>query len=206
MIITVHSAAVEINGYMGTPLLHYRVQDNILPDGEYVFVRSFRNVTQILIVSERKFVLYTDRENDRNSDIFVSAYSLIGRVILSEPSINQHEFDMKIDKILSKGDMSSSSSIPFHGADKYMDEVKRGIKPEMNDGEYFVFLKDNGKNISLMTLNPYWKKMTIRNMKYRNDQYTNIYNVYIDESYDRNIRRIIIKYSSIIKNSSITNN
>lgn len=200
--ISIYIQAADLVGYRGTPLLNYRVQDNTLPDGEYILVRSYRSVTQILVSAENKLILYTDRNNERDSEIFVSSFSTMNDIILSEPSISQHEFNLKIAKIISDGDSGITSSIPFCGADKYMEELKKGLRPEKNEGEYYLFLKENGRVISLMTLNPLLKKLTMRNMKDRNMKPLNFYNIYIDECYDKNIRHIITGYSSLIKNSS----
>jgi len=192
--------ATELEGYMGTPLFNYRVQDNKLPDGEFVVIRSYRSVTQLLIATETKLILYTDRNNVKDSDIFVSSFSRINDVILSEPSMSQHEFNIKITKIISTGDRGKTSAVQFYGADIYMDEIKKGLKPEKTDGEYYIFLKDNGKDKSLMTINPILKKLTIRNLTDRKGNHMNFYSIYIDECYDKSIRRIITGYSSVIKN------
>lgn len=198
--ITLSVQAADLEGYLGTPLLNYRVQDNILPDGDYVLVRSYRSITQILISEGNKLILYTDRDNEKDSDIFVSSFNRLNGIILSKPAISQHEFNLRVAGIITGGDISGTASIPFYGAESYMEEVKKGLVPEKNDGEYFMFLKENGRVLSLMTLNPTTKKLTIRNMSDRNMKPVNFYNIYIDECYDKNIRRLITGYSSIIKN------
>lgn len=191
--------AADLRAFMDSPLLNPKVQENELPFGEYSLVRSYRNTTQLLVSVNTKIVLYTDRDNMKDSEVFVTAYSRLAGVILNVPALEQHEFDLTVERLIRSGDSSSAASIPFPGGDKFIDEFKRGAGVERSDGEYFIYLKENSRPISLMTINQFWKKLTIRNVLNENKIPSNFYSIYIDECYDRNIKKIIREYSAVLK-------
>jgi len=195
----IHTYAADLKAYRDTPLLCSNVQENELPFGEYSLIRSYRNVTQLVVSVNTKIILYTDRDNQRDSEIFVTAYSRLEEVILNVPSMRQHEFNLAIEKLIRNGDNSSTSSIPFPGGEKFIDEIKKGVKPDKNEGEYFIYLKENSTPVSLMTINLMWKKLTLRNILNENKIPSTFYSVYIDECYDKNIKKILREYSAAIK-------
>ncbi len=195
------SNAAKLESYRGSPLLCMKVEENILPFGEYYMIRSYRNITQLLISINTKIILYTDRDNQTDSEIFVSSYSRIEEVHLNERSIPQNEFNLAVEKFIRNGDNSNIATIPFPGVEKFIAKIKDGLKPIKEDGEYFIYLKENGSPESLMTINLLWKKLTLRNMLNENGIPSTFYSIYIDESNDRNIKKIIREYSSILKNS-----
>jgi len=199
IVITLSLEAANLNSYRDTPLLNSRVQDNKLPWGEYVLVRAYRNTTQLLISNNTKIYLYTDRDNMKDSEIFVSAYSRLEDVILNRPALTQHEFNIMIEKIIRDGDKSVSSTIPFHGCERFIEEINNGLKPQIDDGEYFIYIKERNKSTALMTINLFWKKLTVRNLLSSEEIPAGFYSVYIDECYDKNIKRILREYSGKIK-------
>ncbi len=198
MFIPFAAAAASLEGYMGTPLFDYSVMGNRLPAGEFTAVRSYRGITQLLFSTHMKAVLYTDRDNTADSEITVSAYNLFeNRKIEGEP-MTQHEFNLAVERLIRKGD-AVSESIRFPGGDSFISEIIKGLKPENNDGEHYIYIKNSGRPDSLMTVNIFWKKLTLRNMKKSDGTPTSFYSIYIDQCYDKNIKRIIREYASIIK-------
>ena len=191
--------AANLNSYRDTPLLNLRVQENKLPWGEYVIVRSYRNTTQLFISDNAKMYLFTDRDNMKDSEIFVSAYSRFEDIILNKSALSQHEFNTIVEKVIRYGDNDVSSTIPFHGCERFMEELNNGVKPKIDDGEYFIYIKDQNKSTSLMTINLFWKKLTLRNLLSSEEIPAGFYSVYVDECYDKNIKRILREYSGKIK-------
>lgn len=195
----VFTQGAGLRDYRDTPLLSQKVEENDLPFGEYFLIRSYKNITQLVVSVNTKIILYTDRDNRKDSEIFASSYSRLEEVHLNLPAMHQHEFNLTVEKLIRKGDSSASSTIPFPGCDKFIEEIKNGSSPEKNDGEYFIYLKDNKTPVSLMTINQFWKKLTLRNMLNENRVPSTFYSIYIDECYDKNIKKIIREYSAVLK-------
>ena len=187
--------AFSLDFYNDTPLLNPRVQENKLPWGEYILVRSYKNTTQLLKSDNAKIYLFTDRDNMKDSDIFVSAYSRFGDIILDAAALSQHEFNTTVERAIRYGDSSVSSTIPFHGCERFMEEINKGVKPIRIDGDYFIYIKTGDKSTALMTINTFWKKLSLRNLLSDEKFPAGFYNVYIEESYDKNIKKIIREYS-----------
>ena len=199
IITTLSLESTALRSFNDTPLLNPRVQDNKLPLGEYVIVRSYRKTTQLLVSKNFKIYLYTDRDNMKDSEIFVSAYSRFEDLILESPVMTQHEFNTTIERIIGYGDRSVSSTIPFYGCERFLEELNAGVKPEKRDGEYFIHIKDGNKSTSLMSINLFWKKLTLRNLISSEHIPAGFYSVYVYECYDKNIKRILREYSGKIK-------
>lgn len=196
-----YAFSADLKSYRETPLLNAKVQENKLPYGEYSLIRAYRNVTQLLVSVNTRIILYTDRDNQKDSEIFVTAYSRLEEVILNVPSLQQHEFQIAVENLIRNGDNGSTLTIPFPGVEKFIEEVKNGTVPIKNDGEYFIYLKKNSKPVSLMSLNLMWKKLTIRNILNENRVPSTFYSIYLDECYDKNIKKILREYSSVIRKS-----
>ena len=199
LITTLCIEAFSLEFYNDTPLLNPRVQENKLPWGEYILVRSYKKTTQLLKSDNAKIYLFTDRDNMKDSEIFVSAYSRFGDIILEASALSQHEFNTTVEKAIRYGDRSVSSTIPFYGCERFMEEINKGIKPKKDDGNYFIYIKTGDKSTDLMTINAFWKKLSLRNLLSGEKFPAGFYNVYIDESYDKNIKKIIREYSGKIK-------
>lgn len=194
-----HAYSANLKVYRDTPLFCSKVEENKLPYGEYSLIRSYKNITQLVVSANSKIILYTDRDNQKDSEIFVTAFSRFEEVHLSVPSLQQHEFDLAVEKLIRKGDNSSSATIPFPGGDKFIEEIIKGVKPEKDYGEYFIYIKDDSKPVSLMSINLLWKKLTLRNILDENKIPSTFYSIYIDECYDKNIKKIIKEYAAVIK-------
>jgi len=199
MLSSVYINGADLKGYRDTPLLCSKVEENHLPYGEYSIVRSYRNVTQLLISANAKIILYTDRDNQKDSEIYVSAYSPIEEIHLEASPMQQHEFDLAVEKLIKKGDTGVSATYPFTGCDTIIDELQTGLKPEKVDDEYYIYLKRNSRPVSLMTINLLWKKLTLRNIPNEENTPSIFYSIYINESYDKNIKRIIREYFAVLK-------
>lgn len=191
--------SADLKSYRWTPLLNAKVQENHLPFGEYSIIRSYRNITQLLVSVNSRITLYTDRNNFRDSEIFVTAYSRVEEVTLNVPSLHQHEFDLEVEKLIRKGNSGSTLTIPFPGGEKFIEEIKNGTKPARDEGEYFIYMNKENKPVSLMTINLMWKKLTLRNILNENKIPSTFYSIYIDECYDKNIKKILREYSAEIK-------
>lgn len=194
--------AADLKSYRDTPLLCAKVEENILPFGEYSLIRSYKNITQLLVSVNTKIILYTDRDNQKDSEIFVTAYSRLEEVHLPVKSIQQHEFNIAIENLIRKGDSRTTSTIPFPGGEKFIDEIKEGLTPVKDDGEYFIYIKKNNIPVSLMTINLMWKKLTLRNILNEEKVPSTFYSIYIDECFDRNIKKIIREYTAVVKTVS----
>ena len=193
------SNAADLRAYRDTPLFCSKVEENKLPYGEYALIRSYKNITQLLVSVNTKIILYTDRDNQKNSEIFVTAFSRIEEIHITVPVLQQHEFNLAVEKLIRKGDNGNSATIPFPGGEKFIEEIKKGVIPEKNEGEYFIYIKENSRPVSLMTINLFWKKLTLRNILDENKIPSTFYSIYIDECYDKNIKRIIREYTAVIK-------
>jgi hypothetical protein len=202
---SLNSYTADLKSYRETPLLNAKVQENKLPFGEYSLVRSYRNVTQLLISVNTKIILYTDRDNQKDSEIFVTAYSRLEEVKLNVPTIQQHEFNLTVEKLIRKGDSSSTSTIPFPGAEKFLEGIAKDVKPVKDEGEFFIYLNDNNRPSSLMTINLMWKKLTIRNILNEHKVPSTFYSIYTDECYDKNIKKILREITGKIKNKYSNN-
>lgn len=195
----VSAYSADLKAYRDTPLFCSKVEENKLPYGEYSLIRSYKNITQLVVSANSKIILYTDRDNRKDSEIFVTAFSRFDEVHLKVPSLQQHEFDLAVEKLIRRGDNSSSATIPFPGGDRFIKEITEGIKPEKEDGEYFIYIKENGKPVSLMSINLLLKKLTLRNIMNEDKIPSAFYSIYIDECYDKNIKKILIEYAAFIK-------
>ncbi len=197
-------SASPLNMPNDMPLFHYRVQENILPRGEYVFIRSYRQITQILVSKDRNIlILYTDRNNMKNSDIFVSSFSRLDSKILREKTISQWEFNFMVETYLENGDSREYSTRKYIGLRHYIDEIKKlGIDMNTIGGklhlgrEFNIEKKDQrGITTSKIFIDPFWKKLAFRNTTDNQGRFNKYYEVYINESYDRNIKRLIRNFS-----------
>jgi len=203
IISAVHAESADFKSWRDTPLFCSKVEENHIPYGTYSLIRSYRTVTQLLVSLNEKIILYTDRDNQKDSEIFVSAYSCTRQIHLDLPSMQQHEFNIAIGKLIRQGDTGIDSTIPFPGGDKFIDEIKKGMKPDKKDGEYFIYLKNDSSSAAIMTINQQWKKLALCNISYQNKIPSSFYSIYIDECFDKNIKKIITEYTSVIKKTVI---
>lgn len=189
----------DLRSWRDTPLFCSKVEDNHLPPGNYTLVRSYRNFTQLVVAHDSKIILYTDRDNRKDSEIFVSAYSSTDGIHLEAPALHQHEFNLAVEKSIMQGDNSTGTTIPFPGGDIFFNEIKKGAAPEIHDNDYYIYLKENGSASALLTINQTWKKLTLRSLTNEERSPSTLYSIYIDECYDKNIKKIITGYMAIIK-------
>jgi len=186
----------EIND---TPLLYYTVQNNNLPYGNYVLIRSWRNITQLLISKDHNIlILYTDRENRKDSEIAAAGFSRVDSIILDIPSLRQSEFNHIIESFLIKGDSRLFSDRKFNGLDYFI----------ANTGESFISyhkentvhklraLNERNEIVSSVNFDPFWKSLSIRDKSMGADG--NLHHILITNSYDKNIKKIMVKYSSLL--------
>ena len=197
MLLFINTAA--ITGDSDTPLLRYRVQENNLPYGNYVFIRSYRNVTQLLISKDHNILLlYTDRDNRKDREVPGTGFSRVDSVILNIPPLSQGEFNHIIETFLIEGDTREFSTRQSAALKYFIENVNEAnMQYTKEDTEHRLRLLNNENEvISAMNFDPFWKSLTIRSAK--NDKgETNLYHeVLIKETWDKNIKKIIRQYSS----------
>jgi len=190
-----------LTGNSDTPLLRYRVQENKLPYGDYVLIRSYRNVTQLLISKDHNILLlYTDRDNRKENEIKATGFSRVDSVILNIPPLSQVEFNHIVETFLIEGDTREFSTRQNSALKYFIENINEaGMQYTKEDTEHRLRLVDeNGETVSAMNFDPFWKSLSIRSAK--NDKgETNLYHeVLIKETWDKNIKKIIRQYSSLL--------
>jgi hypothetical protein len=187
------------SGINDTPLLDYTVQNNNLPYGDYVLIRSWRNVTQLLISKDYNILLlYTDRNNRKDSAVTANGFSRVNSVILDVPPLRQSEFNHIIETFLVQGDSREFSDRKFKGLDYFI----------TNTGEKFIrysrentvhkirTINDGNEIVSSVNFDSFWKSLSIRDKSMGADG--NLHHILITNSYDKNIKKILIKYASLL--------
>ena len=190
-----------LTGDSDTPLFRYRVQENKLPYGNYVFIRSYRNVTQILISKDYNILLlYTDRNNRKDNKVPGTGFSSVDSVILNIPPLSQGEFDHIIETFLIEGDSREFSTRPNRALKFFTENVNEDyIRYTKEDTEHRLrLLDDNREVISAMNFDPFWKSLSIRAAKNSAGELNLYHEVLIRETWDKNIKKIIRRYSSIL--------
>ena len=200
------SVKPEVND---TPLLDYTVQNNDLPYGDYILIRPWRNITQLLISKDHNILLlYTDRDNRKDNTITASGFSRVNSVVLNVPSLRQSEFNHMIESFLTKGDSRDFSDRKFNGLDYFITNSKENfIRYSKEDTIHkFRVINKEGEIISSVNFDPFWKSLSVRDKSMGADAY--LHHILIENSYDKNIRKIIVKYSSLLseKLKNIDNN
>lgn len=187
-----------LTGDSDTPLFRYRVQENRLPYGNYVLIRSFRNVTQLLISKDWNILLlYTDRDNRKDREVAGTGFSRVDSVILNIPPLSRSEFNHIIETFLIEGDSREFSTAQSRALKFFIENVnEKNINYSKEDTEHrFRLIDENGEVFSAMNFDPFWKSISIRSAKnYRGE--TNLFHeVLIKETWDKNIKKIIRQYS-----------
>ena len=143
-------------------------------------------------------ILYTDRENRKDSEIAAAGFSRVDSIILDIPSLRQSEFNHIIESFLIKGDSRLFSDRKFNGLDYFI----------ANTGESFISyhkentvhklraLNERNEIVSSVNFDPFWKSLSIRDKSMGADG--NLHHILITNSYDKNIKKIMVKYSSLL--------
>lgn len=176
-------------------LFDYAVQNNDLPYGEYMMVRSYRNVTQLLVSTDvNTLYLYTDRDNCSYGDIHATGYSRLDSIIITPPPMEEVEFDRTIQSLLIHGDMREASSMRYPGLNAVLELIKSGIV-KINRSEYDSVIQTGripGMESYVLSFSFMQNKLT---MRYDTASGLRpLYQVYIDECHDDNITGIIKKF------------
>lgn len=198
-ILLLHYAPAAHSGINDTPIFDYTVQNNDLPYGEYVLIRSWRNVTQLLISKNHNtLLLYTDRGNIRDDKIRGTGFSRVDSVILDIPPLSRTEFSHIIESFIIRGDSREFSTREYKGLDYFINNVSQNfILYSKEDTEHKLLLLNNEKKITAsVNFDPFWKSLSIRGENIGAD--ANLHHILIQNSYDKNIKKIIRKYSSLL--------
>lgn len=187
------------SGINDTPLFDYKVQNNNLPYGEYVRIRAWRNITQLLISKDHNTLfLYTDRGNLRDNKISGTGFSRVDSVIINIPPLSRGEFNHIIESFLIWGDSREISTSKYKGLDYFINNVSEDfILYSKEDTEHKLRLLNNEKKIiASVNFDPFWKSLSVMEKDKGADSY--LHNILIKNSYNKNIKKIIRKYSSLL--------
>lgn len=180
------------------PFLEHRAEGNRLPYGDYVMIRSFREITQIIIRRDTyKTFVYTDRNNMLEGDITVSAFSEFDMTV-SYPAVpSQDEFNSMLTGYLRYGYSANGMNV-FSGLLPIIDRIRNGnYTLERFSDEYTIRFTDNGREQEIV-IDPRWKKLVVRTLK-GGPEAARCPSVDVDQTQDRNIRRAIYDFLSRIK-------
>jgi len=180
------------------PLFDYRAEGNSMPWGDYIMIRSFRETTQILICRNYYHVtIYTDRNNLREGDITASKYTELGNIISSPAVPSQLEFNTMLKQYAMNG-LSSGDKIMFRGIKYYMDKIDSGdTVVDSSSDEYLLKIKE-GESVTEVRVDARWKKLVIRRIE-GNTEMSRCPSVYIDQTLDKTLRRIITEFAYKIR-------
>ncbi len=189
-------AHCEIND---TPLFNYKVQNNDLPYGEYVLIRAWRNVTQLLISKDHNtLLLYTDRGNIKEDKINGTGFSRVDSVILEIPPLRRGEFNHIIESFIVWGDSREFSTSTYRGLDYFINNTSEDfILYSKENTEHKLRLINNEKKITAsVNFDPFWKSLSL--IEKSNEADGTLHHIVIKNSYNKNIKKIIKRYSSLL--------
>ncbi|NLV66369.1 MAG: hypothetical protein GXY14_01720 [Spirochaetes bacterium] len=188
-----------LTGESDTMLFDYTVQNNKLPFGEYIMVRSFRGITQLLISTDvNKLYLYTDRDNTRPGHIVSSGFSRIDSIILQPPETDQFLFDSLVGQAITHGDPRRISTMPYPGLGRVLALLRSGdVRVVNDDSESLIIIKGAGGIAPfVLKYDAPWNKLTLRYDTSGPEYMPLIWQIYINESTDRNIKPLLRKFSA----------
>lgn len=188
-----------LTGDTDTMLFDYTVQNNKLPFGEYIMVRSFRQITQLLISTDvNKLYLYTDRNNTKSGHIVSSGFSQIDSLVLQAPEMDQFLFDSLVGQAITQGDPREISTMSYPGLGRVLALLRSGdARIVRDDSESLILIKGiKGMAPFVLKYDAPWSKLTLR-YDTTGPEYRPLYwQIYINESTDRNIKPLLHKFSS----------
>ena len=195
-------ARSALTGDTDTMLFDYTVQKNKLPFGEYILIRSFRGITQILISTDvNKLYLYTDRDNTKSGYIVSSGFSQIDSVILEAPEMDQFLFDNLVGQAITQGDPREISTMRYPGLGRVLALLRSGdVKITNDESESLIRIKGiRGMDPFVLKYDAPWNKLTLR-YDTSGPEYLPLYwQIYINESTDRNIKPLLRKFSADVR-------
>lgn len=180
------------------PLFDYRAEGNSLPHGEYVMIRSFRETTQIVICRNHyQYTVYTDRNNLKEGDITASSYSDLSQIVTPAEPPSQLEFDTMLRDYALNG-LSSGETVMFRGINYYIEGIEsENTAIDRYSEEYVMRINEEG-SVTEITVDARWKKLVIRRIK-GDTEASMCPSVYIDQTLDRTLRRIITDFAYHIR-------
>lgn len=188
-----------LTGDTDTMLFDYTVQNNKLPFGEYIMVRSFRQITQLLISTDvNRLYLYTDRNNTKNGHIVSSGFSQIDSVILQAPEMDQFLFDSLVGQAITHGDPREISTMRYPGLGRVLALLRSGdVRVVNDDSESLIRIKGiTGMDPFVLKYDAPWNKLTLRYDISGGQNLPLLWQIYINESRDRNIMGLLRKFSA----------
>lgn len=198
LMVSARTSALQYDCMRDYPLFDYRAEGNSLPPGEYVMIRSYRNVTQIVICRNHyQVIIYTDRDNAREGHITAAGCSGFDQIIFNPAVPSQREFNAMLREYTMDGMKSAGSSI-FKGVKYYRDKIiNHRVKIEKFEDEYVMRIEEEIGETEIR-LDARWKKLIIR-LTGRTTEAAKCPSVYIDQTQDKNLRRIITEFAYIIR-------
>ncbi len=198
ILMSAHGEANHNDCMRDFPLFDYRAAGNNLPGGDYVMIRSFREITQIILCRNYYQVkIYTDRNNMKDGEITASGYSGFDQVI-SEPAIpSQLEFNSMLKEYTLYG-LTEGAEEVYRGVIYYQDLLTSPDTLIERYADEYLIRFNSGKYPAEITLDQRWKKLVIRRVKGETEA-SICPSVYIDQTMDKTLKRIITEFAFIIK-------
>lgn len=188
-----------LTGDTDTMLFDYTVQNNRLPFGEYIMVRSFRGITQLLISTDvNRLYLYTDRDNTSPGRIVSSGFSQLDSVILAAPEMDQFLFDSLVAQAITHGDPREISTMRFPGLGRVLAMLRSGdARIENDDSEFLIRIRAaGGMKAFVLKYDGPWNKLTLHYDITGPAGQPLIWQIYINESTDRSIKPLLRRFSA----------
>lgn len=188
-----------LTGDTDTMLFDYTVQKNRLPFGEYIMVRSFRGITQLLISTDvNRLYLYTDRDNTSPGHIISSGFSQVDSVILTAPEMDQFLFDGLVGQAITHGDPREISTMRYPGLGRVLAMLASGdARIENEESEFLIRIKSvDGMKPFVLKYDAPWNKLSLHYDTTGPGNPPLVWQVYINESTDRNIKPLLRKFSA----------
>lgn len=183
--------------YNDTILFDYTVRNNDLPYGDYIMIRSYKKVTQVLIsVDVNKLYLYTDRDNTIPGKIITSGLSRVESTIIRVPELEQYQFNFIVRRVLEDGDKREISTMRFPGLNTVLEMIKSGgASVVSDDNESMVRISGiTGMARYIMKFDLPWNKLSLRYDAGGGDNLPLLWQIRIEETSDPNIKPFIRRF------------
>lgn len=176
------------------PLFDEVLENNKLPQGNYMLLRSHEKVTQVLVVRGRSMVLYVDEDNTRDGVIAARAYSP-GMTGVSQKSMSQGAFTRVVEELIVHGQKDEGGGPGYKGILAYVRLAARNRTHFSHKG-YFYTVREMGgtkpRLVSVMKMDCIFHSLHIKNILGGNRGI--VFPIFIKDSRDSNIKALIKRY------------
>ncbi len=193
------------NTFLGKPLFNYDIDKNRLTLGSCEAVRSYRETTQLLVSRNHWDVaLFTDRENGRDSRITAVSWSRLALVPPRREAMGQAEFSARVVELITRG--SGKTAERFAGLEDFL-SLGKGSRLTKTGSRFEGEISGPG-GVTMMDLDFLEGNLSIMKKRALNGPRREVvrYPVYIRETRDREIRRVINLYNLKFRSLINTNN